>query len=520
MSRDGRAGAAPSVLYPPGARPRLAEGQPACFKDLNLDQVVKAALAGREEYDLAQFFYSPLQDEASVRYRQEVARDLEKPGAEEVVRVFAKQMRQVRVHLRGMAEVESPQLKQGRFLEAAWGYCSAVRALLGGLQRLDLASEGLLGFVAYLRDYAGSQQFSRLTTEADALRRQLSAVEYSVLIAGNRVTVGRFRSEADLSRLVSTAFSKFTEGSTTNFLADWKSQGEPNHVHAQILERVARLYPELFGHLERFYGRRDDFMDAAVVAFDREVQFYRAYAALVARLAATGTRFCYPEVSSASKQVAFQGGTDIALALVLARYGETAVSNDIALHANERILVVTGPNQGGKTTFARMFGQLHYLAGLGVPVPAERARLFVPDQVFTHFEREETLGNLQGKLQDELLRVRDILAKASERSVIVMNESFSSTTLSDSLFIGANIIAKITELGALAVYVTFVDELASLSDATVSLVAEVPAGDPGLRTYKVVRKHADGRAYAAALAKKYGLTFSELSQRLKEGARK
>jgi len=518
VSRDGRGRDAPSVLYPPGVRPRLAQQQPACFHDLNLDQVLKAALAGREEYALAEFFYSPLQDEGSVRYRQQVARDLEGRDLEEVVRNFARRMRQVRAHLRAVEEAKSPQYQHGQFLEAAWNYCSAVTTLLEGLQRLELASQGFQDLSAYLNEYASSAEFSSLRSEVEALRDGLRHVDYSLLIAGNRVTVGRFEGEPDLSRLVGAAFSKFTEGSAANFLAELGDEGAINHVHAQILERVAHIYPDLFGRLERLYNQRRDFMSPAVVAFDREVQFYRAYSSLVWRLAATGTPFCYPEVSATSKLVEVKGGTDLALALSLARHGKTAVGNDVSLKANERILVVTGPNQGGKTTFARMFGQLHYMASLGLPVPAERAVLFLPGQVFTHFEREERLANLQGKLHEELLRVRDILEHAGPSSVIVMNESFSSTALADSHFIGAKILSQIAQLGALAVYVTFVDELASLCEATVSMVADVPADDPGMRTYRVVRKPADGRAYAAALARKYGLTYAALRDRLRQGA--
>jgi DNA mismatch repair protein MutS len=516
MTREASVGEALSVLHPPGTRPPPDKSvPPESWKDLNLDQVVKAALAGREEYDLAPFFYSPLQDEQAVRYRQEVARDLEDREVAEVVSTFAKWMRRSRSYMRGVDQVESPYHKQGWFLDAAESYCEAVLSLRAGLAGTALSSRGLIAVGEHVQRYAASAQFEAVHDEVRALRQGLADVQFSLLIRGNRVTVGHLEEEADLSALVEGAFARFREGAAQDFLARFKDERETNHVHAEVLERVARLYPDLFSRLERFCSRRRNFLDPTLVRFDREVQFYTSYLFLVRRLGASGTSFCYPEVSTTSKEVHVEGGADIALSLALARHAAPTVKNDIELAGSERILVVTGPNQGGKTTFARMFGQLHYLAGLGLPVPAEGAKLFLPDKVFTHFEREERLEDLQGKLNDELLRVRDMLAQATSRSVVVMNESFSSTALADSLFIGTKVLQQLSELGALCVYVTFVDELASLNACTVSVVAEVSPDDPDQRTFKVARKPANGRAYAAALAGKYGLRYDELRERIR-----
>jgi DNA mismatch repair protein MutS len=120
---------------------------------------------------------------------------------------------------------------------------------------------------------------------------------------------------------------------------------------------------------------------------------------------------------------------------------------------------------------------------------------------------------LRGKLADELVRIRDALAAATGRSLLVMNESFASTTLRDATFIGERVLAQMTGLGLLGVYVTFIDELTSATAACVSMVGTVNPDDPARRTYKIVRKPADGLAYAVAIARKYRLTYPQLKER-------
>ena len=206
-------------------------------------------------------------------------------------------------------------------------------------------------------------------------------------------------------------------------------------VESQVLDLVARLNPGPFSLLHRYFGQHQDFLDPAVTEFDRGCQFYLAYLDFIELLRADGLGFCYPALSSAPGRVRAQGAFDLALAasMPLSRTpGRGVVTNDFDLSPTELIVVVTGPNNGGKTTFARAFGQLHYLASLGLPVPAQEAELVLADGVFTSFQQAERLGTLRSHLEEELVHIHHIIEQASPRSIIVMNESFSSTTLRDA----------------------------------------------------------------------------------------
>jgi DNA mismatch repair ATPase MutS len=231
------------------------------------------------------------------------------------------------------------------------------------------------------------------------------------------------------------------------------------HVEARILEMVARLFPEPFRRLVGFCEAHREIFHPAVLRFHREVQFYLAYLDFIAPLKAKGLHFCYPSLSG-SKEVLGEEAFDLALADRLIESGGEVVTNSFHTSGDERILVVTGPNQGGKTTFARTFGQLHHLARLGCPVPGRRAETFLFDRILTHFERAEDVSSLTGKLEEELLRVRDMLREGGRDSIFILNEPFSSTTWADGLEIGRRVMEAIREKGALCVWVTFLDELA------------------------------------------------------------
>ena len=492
--------------------------EPVFFADLNLDQIIEAITAGKREYNLKPFFYAPLRQAETILYRHEVMRDMEDDSLLQIIRSFATKMIFVRRYLAMIETLEFKYHKEGWFLEAAVIYCEAVAGLAHDLNQTGLTAPGLLAFREYLTHYIASEYFTRLQKDASQLKAALSSAQYCLIIKGDLVKVRPYESEIDYSADVQAIFEKFKQSGVKDYRIKLPFVSGMNHVESQILDFVARLHPEIFATLEHFCARYGDpngnFVDETIRVFDREIEFYVAFLEHAATIKQMGLKFCYPQITTTAKDIYTYAGFDLALAYKRWMENLPVVCNDFTLTGPERILIVSGPNQGGKTTFARTFGQLHYLASLGCPVPGREARLFLFDKLLTQFEKEEDIRNLRGKLQDDLVRVYAILEQATPDSIVILNEIFNSTTLQDAVFLSKKIMERIIQLDLLCVCVTFLDELASLSEKTVSMVSTIVPENPALRTYKLIRKPADGLAYAISIAEKHRLTYACVKERI------
>ena len=202
------------------------------------------------------------------------------------------------------------------------------------------------------------------------------------------------------------------------------------------------------------------------------------------------------------------------------------VTNDLDMDKNNAMIyVLTGPNRGGKSVITCAIGLSVALMQLGMFVPAESATISIADGIFTHFPTgaDDTID--KGRLGEECARLRDIFEEVTENSLVLLDESLSSTGSFEASYIAAEVLAGLSRVGCRCLFSTHLHELAAEIDginartapeggATIdTLVAGIA---DGRRSFKIFRQKPDGKSYARDIADKYGLSYEYIVNRIKK----
>lgn len=251
-----------------------------------------------------------------------------------------------------------------------------------------------------------------------------------------------------------------------------------------------------------------------------EFTFYIRWAELVDKLLAAGAVLNKPEILDEARAFRGEGIYNMKLAVhKLENPGEEIVQNDLDFSNEHRIYILTGPNRGGKTTITQAVGIIYLLAQNGIYVPGTHAALCPVDNIFTHFPADENQTVDLGRLGEESKRFSDIFSQATSRSLLLLNESFATTSFTEGLYIAKDITRSLKYLGANTIFNTHMHELAAsldemnasseCADQAVSLITGV---EEGKRSYKISIAPPQGLSFAQDIAQKYGVTYDQLRQ--------
>lgn len=499
---------------------------PDFFRDLQLDYLLDCIMEEETEYETRQYFYTFPGSKELILYRQQIEKDMESEELCGMIQDFCRRMRESEriyaLSLESMGEMYSATYH----LQAAQRYWEALTTLHTDLKDRKFVSDGMKRFaehvekeIAALREQGFEEAMTQGNRIFSELKFQFFKNSESVLVTENSEEMkvdkrGKKTPLKNYFKELAELLGQETENVTYSMTDIFPEPLELSYMENALVGILKRSKPKVFQELCTFKEKFPKIYSEVLLRFEKEVQFYLCFQKFKARTLEKGYPFCVSTVSE-KKEFCGNGVYDIALVWKQTDRNYKVVSNRFAMKDKPSFFVVTGPNQGGKTTFARSMGQAVYFSMMGLSTNAESFTFPLLQGIATHFEAEEKLQSNSGKLKEEINRLRPMMTEGQNcRNFVILNELFTTATTHDAMLMGRKVMEAFLERECYGIYVTHIQELAEETERIISLVAQLDPEEENKRTYRILPMEAQGYGYSDALVKKFQLEYEDIMRRL------
>lgn len=501
--------------------------KPEFIQDLNLDRIIEKIQFQWGEDIAAYYRYFPENKECEI-YRREVFADVKKESVYAVLENYVNQMREWNKAKQNKGEVEMDMQAEVWHLWEVYHYCMSYEQLYQQLKQKEPASEGFAGFLDYLRQYLQEEAFRQMKDRACNLIEQLKNFRIVLTLENNQIVISQEELPANYETFLKESFP----GNSNKLRSPFAGSLNMSNLEMELLGVFRKKNTAFFKEVSRFYKDYSQYADEVLLRFHKEIGFYLAFYRFEKNMKEEGFSFAIPTVDDSRDMYATQL-YDLALAIANYRYDKPVIANDFVYHDGEKIFVVTGPNQGGKTTFARSLGQLVYFTKMGLDVPANAANVKYFSDILTHFSVEESVETGCGKLKEELNRLAPMMNAVFDNAFVIINELFTTAANYDACIMGKRVLEHFLKQNCHGVYVTHLKELSEAAQGVVSMKALVehqevpventaaeqsPAGQKTksiyVRKFIIIRSEAEDMGYSGDLVDKHRLTYEQIKDRL------
>ncbi len=535
-----------SLLYPSAAS-RQAHVEGTSVPDIDmytLQELGLLAFFDTKSLPVSDFF---TEDPAVIAYRNQTFSDLlNNPSLVDTLQKLVPLLQDV-TELRRL-DADSADGDTASYLSSMTEielYISCVDILHEGLARVkdNLRGEAFLRLADCVTELAESDYYRELNEKLQELTRRVREIR-SVTIGVNldsqlrpaqagvlSVNARPFRSGEVLDKILRLNFKEDEYTCIAELVPFGKKQNENQQTALSLafnsaINDVYRSSLRSWKKIVQMYVLDNtDFL----LGLLPEIEFAVKGTRLQQNLMDRGCALCAPVPCPAEDRVFRAVGLyNPAVALKLAE-DEAVVPNDIAFDTtpeNAMIYVLTGPNRGGKSVVTCAIGLCQVMFQLGMYLPAKACELSPADGIFTHFPTgaDDTID--KGRLGEECARLSEIFDAVTPLSLVLLDESLSSTGSYEASYIAAEVLAGLSQVGCRCLFSTHLHELSAELDR-INADADKTGGvridtlvagimEAGQRSFRIRRAKPDGKSYARDIADRYGLTYENIIKKIRK----
>lgn len=460
------------------------------------------------------------QDVETVRYRQEILKDFlnDEELCKELTRIIGllEVLKEFNSHNLFTTQKRSSLWDMIDYMEEMDVYIQVIEGLMQLFAEHPVKSAGLRDIAALMQELAEEDRIKEVKDIVEALRADISTLR-RVNVAVNLTPELRPEEVVVLGYDIKPFHSQFTKTSLGLSIAARRkiTYREPSQFMKYIADDMENALAKTVQTNKRELKKYINLKGYFLIDICNDLKYYLLMAEFARKLQATNSRFCMPLIREEAEDVRMTGVYNIRL---LRKNVDNIVKNDFSFDKDSKLFILTGPNRGGKTILTQAVGINALFASLGLFVTADQYEGYLFEDILTHFPADENQTIDFGRLGEEAVRVQKIVKQATPRTLVLLNETYSSTSAFDGFYLAKDLVHILKHKNVPMIFNTHIHDLACATEQmnswdgpsrVVSLTMEIVNNT---NTFRLLRKEPDRASYAHNIASKYGVTYEQMLQ--------